>query len=113
MGLKLNVKEIGALLDASARQIDRNTVDRLLAARRVALERQGPTRPVTVLAHLRHFATGHAHGQHRPLNWVGAILLAAIAIGALWYWQLGYMHSHAELDLAILTDDLPLHMYVD
>jgi hypothetical protein len=113
MGLKLNVKEIGPLLEASARQIDQDTVDRLHAARRAALERQRPARPVTVLAHLRHFATGHAHGQHRPLNWAGAILLAAIAIGALWYWQLGYMHSHAELDLAILTDDLPLHMYVD
>lgn len=113
MGFKLNIKEIEPLLDASTRQINRDTVDRLHAARRAALERQRPARPATVLAHLRHFATGHTNGQHRPLNWAGAILLAAIAIGSLWYWQQGHMHNHAELDLAILTDDLPLHMYVD
>jgi len=113
MKRKMKIEEIGKLLDAAARQLDQDTANRLRDARTVALQHQRSLQDVFILALLRRFATGQAEGQHRTLNWAGVILLAAIVIGALWYWQQGYMHSHAEIDLAILTDDLPLHMYVD
>ncbi|GAB4412719.1 MAG: hypothetical protein OHK0054_01020 [Sideroxydans sp.] len=49
----------------------------------------------------------------RAWQWSAAATLAlALAVGYA-YWQHQAAYQHAELDIAILTDDLPIHMYVD
>ncbi|OHC83360.1 MAG: hypothetical protein A3J87_05915 [Sideroxydans sp. RIFOXYB12_FULL_59_6] len=115
MGLKLKLDELAPLLDRAAQQLDPDTLERLHSARRQALGRHRATAPAALLSRLHHLVTdqGHASHHHRALNWAaGLLLLAAVLVGG-WHLQHTTLHDHAAIDLAILTDDLPLHMYVD
>jgi hypothetical protein len=115
MGIKLNINDISRLLDRSTSELSTKTADGLHAARRAALQHQQIKQPTLVHAWLNeHGIIGH-HGshQHKTLNWGLAALLAVVLIGGIGYWQNASEHDHSELDIAILTDDLPVHMYVD
>ena len=115
MGIKLNINDIRRLLDRSASDLNATTVDRLQAVRRTALQHQQTKRPTFMHAWLNeHGIIGHhpSH-QHKALNWGLATLLAVVLIGGVGYWQNASERDHSELDIAILTDDLPVHMYVD
>ena len=114
MNIKLNTREIGQLLNRSAAQIDKDTSDRLLSARRMALRHQQTTHQAPVQAWLTEHGLIHhgtSHG-HRTFNWAVAALLAAILLGGAHYWQ-QQSYDHSDIDIAILTDDLPVDMYVD
>ncbi len=115
MGLKLKLDDLSPLLDRASQQLDPATLDRLHAARRRALDRQRTTAPVALLARLHHLVTDHGHEthHHRHLNWIGGLLLVAAILVGGWQWRQSALHDHTSIDLAILTDDLPLHMYVD
>ncbi|MFH2133873.1 MAG: DUF3619 family protein [Pseudomonadota bacterium] len=115
MGLKLKLDDLAPLLDQAARQLEPDTLDRLHAARRQALSRHRPSAPAALLTRLHHLVTdqGHESHHHRALNWVGGLLLLAAVLAGGWQLKQSTMHDHASIDLAILTDDLPLHMYVD
>ncbi|MDD2700018.1 MAG: DUF3619 family protein [Sideroxydans sp.] len=115
MGHKLKLDDLALLLDSASRQLDPATLDRLQAVRRQALDRQRSAAPVPLLARLHHLVTDHGDGvhHHRPLNWVGALLLLLAILAGGWQLRQSTFHDHADLDLAILTDDLPLRMYVD
>lgn len=115
MGIKLKLDDIAPLLDRGTQQIDRATLDRLLAARRQALDRQRTEAPAALLSRLHHLVTdlGHASHHHHALNWVGGLLLLAAVLAGGWQWKQSVMHERVSIDLAILTDDLPVHMYVD
>ena len=115
MGIKLNIDDISHLLDRSASELGPKTADGLHAARRSALQHQRTKQPTVVHAWLNeHGIIGHhASHQHKVLNWGLAAFLAVVLIGGVGYWQNASEHDHSELDIAILTDDLPVHMYVD
>lgn len=111
---KLNTKEIGQLLDHSAARLDKGTQDKLMAARRVALNHQRTTRQAPVLSWLtEHGMIHHGTHSHKAFNWGVAALVAAILFGGALYVQQSYDHDHSDIDIAILTDDLPVDMYVD
>lgn len=114
MGIKLNIDNISRLLDRSASELNKETIARLHASRLAALQHQQIKHPTFVFAWLNeHGIIGHhAPHQHRALQWGLTVLLAAVLIGGVGYWQ-NAEHDHSELDIAILTDDLPVHMYVD
>ena len=107
----INPKHIARLLTRAAQQLDDNTAAALRRARNVALERQSQSKPVFVLN------TGHGmrwlmpHSAHQWLATI--ILLAAILFGGLSYWHHAQENDLAHLDTAILTDDLPLEVFVD
>lgn len=114
MNKQLNIREIGQLLNRSTNQLDRETLDKLQAARRTALQHQytGPQAPV--VAWLTEHGVIH-HGStpyHRAYNFGVVVLLVAILFGGALYWQ-QTSNDHSDVDLAILTDDLPVEMYVD
>lgn len=115
MGIKLNIDDIGRVLDRSTSELSTKTADGLHAARRAALQHQQIKQPTFVYAWLNeHGIIGHhASHQHKALNWGLAALLAIVLIGGIGYWQNTSERDHSELDIAILTDDLPVHMYVD
>lgn len=115
MGLKLKLDDIAPLLDRATQQLDPDTLDRLHAARRQALSRHNATPPAALLSRLHHLVTDHGHAphQHRALNWAGGLLLLAAVLAGGWQWKQSILHDHVAIDLAILTDDLPLHIYVD
>ncbi len=114
MNTKLNTREIGQLLNRSANQLDRGTLDKLQAARRAALQHQHTEQQAPVLAWLTEHGVIH-HGStpyHRAYNFGVIALLVAILFGGALYWQ-QTCNDHSDVDLAILTDDLPVEMYVD
>jgi hypothetical protein len=115
MGHKLKLDDLTSLLDQAARQLPNDTLDHLQAARRQALDRQRQAMPAALLSRLCHLVTDHGHLAHpqRTLGWVAGLLLAIAVLAGGWQWERSAWHDHAEIDLAILTDDLPLHMYVD
>lgn len=115
MGRKLKIDDLAPILDRAALQIPPDTLDRLHAARRAALNQQRDASPSPLWVRVHHLVTEHgsASHPHRALNWVGVLLLVGVVLAGGWQWKQATWHDHAAIDLAILTDDLPLHMYVD
>jgi hypothetical protein len=114
MNTKLNTREIGQLLNRSAAQINKETLDKLHSARRTALKHQCTQQQAPVLAWLTEHGVIH-HGStpyHRIYNFGMAVLLVMILFGGALYWQ-QLSNDHSDIDIAILTDDLPVEMYVD
>ena len=106
-------ERIAQLLTRCAAQLDDNTLAALRRARNVALERQSASKPVFALS------TGNGiHGlvPHSAYQWAATIILLAIMLfGGSSYWQHMQEQEHdmSNVDLAILTDDLPLEVFVD
>lgn len=111
MNTKLTHKEIRRLLDRSADQLDRSTLNDLHTARQLALQNQRVSAPIWVSQN------GMLHGQlqisQRALNWIIAAVVATLLVVNLTYWDRVYDHDHSDIDIQILTDDLPVEMYVD
>ncbi|BBJ00013.1 hypothetical protein FGKAn22_17050 [Ferrigenium kumadai] len=107
---EIDPKHIARLLTRAAEQLDDDTVAALRHARNRALERQAATNPAFALStgHHIHWPLAHAIPQ-----WIGmTVFLVAIVAGGVSYWH----HSREEmshLDVAILTDDLPMEVFVD
>lgn len=111
MNTKLNINEIGRLLSQSTNQLDRTTLNGLHKARQHALHNQRVAAPIWVSQN------GLLHGQlllsQRALNWVIVAVVASLLVINLTYWDRTYEHDHSDVDIAILTDDLPVDMFVD
>ena len=114
MNHKLNTNEIKQLLNRSVAQIDKGTLNRLESARRTALQYQ-QTQQTPVLAWLTQHGLVHGHSTHnrKVFNFGIAALLALVLFGSVLYLHHAYDHDHSDIDIAILTDDLPVDMYVD
>lgn len=107
----LTLESLAKLLTRATQQLDTDTVDALRRARNVALGRQLQRKPVFALS------TGHgAHWliPHSTHQWVAMVILfVTIIFGGVNYWQHSQEHDLAHLDAEILTDDLPLEVFVD
>jgi hypothetical protein len=114
MNRKLNIKEIGQLLNRSTAQLDQGTLNKLQSARRSALQHQQREQQAPVMAWLTQHGVIHHHSSpyHRAFNFGMATLLAAILLGGALYLQQQYL-EHDDVDIAILTDDLPIDVYLD
>ncbi len=115
MTTKLDPKKITRLLDQSTRQLDDNVLSALQQSRAQALQRQSA--PEQVLGFTERFAaSGWAHLPHprSARQWVTICLLALVlASGANLWWQHYHEQQIQELDVSILTDELPLDLFVD
>lgn len=106
----LDPRKIAQLLTLSARQLDERTLSALHSARQLALKRQAVRAPVFTLS------TGR--GTHNLIpesaqQWVVAGLLVAMLIVGTSFWHHIQEQQIDELDVAILTDDLPIEVFVD
>lgn len=111
----LNHHSVKQLLDQSAARISPATLDKLQAARTHALEHHRTRHTAPALAWLGHFGS-HSHSSHtsKRVNWAVAVLFVACLISGAAYWQNSIAdRDTSEVDIAILTDDLPLHAYVE
>ena len=106
---------IKELLDSSTTQLKPATLEKLRSARTRALDHQRVRSSVPVLAWLGHH-TDKNNSSHmsRTMNWAVAVLFVACLISGASIWQ-NYSAEHEinELDVAILTGDLPIHVYLD
>lgn len=96
-------------LNRSLQQIDAPVLSRLQNARATALHRHAQLQHKPLLA----WANSHwSNPMERPAAWAAALLLAVTLLGGGIYWQQVYDNSD-DIDIAILTDDLPIDNYVD
>ncbi|OGS92158.1 MAG: hypothetical protein A2Z95_00655 [Gallionellales bacterium GWA2_60_18] len=104
-------ERITELLNHAAERLDDDTLAALRQARSAALERQAQHEPA--------FALSTEHGMHWLLphtarQWaVAAILLAVTLAGGTGYWHHANELELTQLDVAILTDELPMEVFVD
>ena len=106
---------IKELLDVSTRQISPVTLEKLRSARTRALNHQRIRSKVPILAWLGPQSGNHnAFHVSKSMNWAVAVLFAACLISVMTYWN-NYSTEReiSELDVAILTGDLPIHVYLD
>lgn len=106
---------IKALLTCSSNQLSSATLDKLRSSRTHALNRQRTyTSPVLSWIYA-HTGLPVMHNLTRPLPLlISSIMLAALLLGGGSIID-QYVNEHeiSEVDMAILTDEMPLHVYVD
>jgi hypothetical protein len=107
---ELDPRKIAQLLTLSTRQLDEPTLSALVNARQNALKRQSVRAPAFVLN------TGH--GTHSLIpnsiqQWVIAALFVATIVVGTSFWHNIQEQQIDELDVAILTDELPIEVFVD
>ncbi|MBI4808616.1 MAG: DUF3619 family protein [Nitrosomonadales bacterium] len=111
MNIKLNHREIARQLDRSAGKLERGTLDELRLARQHALQYQRvapsfrPNRDGVLFGHLQL--------SRRALSWGVAALVATVLLANLAFQHHVHERNHGNIDIAILTDEMPVDVYVD
>jgi len=116
MNNELDPAKIAELLTISTRQLDTATVSALVDARQNALKRQSVRNPFFALASASSHGSAHWANRlmpHSAHSWIVAILLVAVSIAATDYWQNLQDQQTDEIDVAILTNDMPIDVFVD
>lgn len=115
MKYNINTNTIKALLNISASRIKPATLEKLRMARTRALAHQRTSSTVPVLSWIGHHGSRHdSSHMSRPMTWaVAALFVVCLASGAVYWNNYTTEHEISELDIAILTGDMPIHVYVD
>lgn len=105
-------------LNYGADHLDRQTRERLLAARQLALSRyKNKPEPVWSFAWAGHPVVRFGERQFdvRYLTATAALVVLVVGLFGLGYWQkaTGRVNELAEIDAGILADDLPINAYLD
>jgi hypothetical protein len=108
---EIDPSRVARLLTRSAGQLDDDTVTALRRARNLALERQIAARPAMTLNTGHHFHWPH---PHTTSQWAATVtLVVAMVAGGVGYWHHAREHEISHLEVGILTDDMPLEVFVD
>lgn len=106
-------------LNESAEKLPPSTAEKLASARKIAISRQKKASGLRVLVPQRLFAGNVGHFFNAPLAWLGrmGIMVPVFALFALLasIYQVEQRHisDTAEMDVAVLADELPLSAYLD
>ena len=113
----LNLLKIKQLLNRSLTRMDRSTLERLRDSRAQALAQYGVRRTASSFAWAGKTpweTLGHAFsGPQKTHFWVVAVLFIILLFGATLYSQQTAEPDTTDVDIAILTDELPIHVYLD
>ena len=109
----LTPNSIKQILNQSVARMDSATIENLRDSRNLALERHRALQHAPVQAWLTHHGlwVGSAHSSHKHIYLALAVLLSLCLYSGVTYIQ--YDHDHSDIDIEILTDDLPVDAYVD
>lgn len=109
----LKPDSIKKLLNQSTNKLDSATLEKLRDSRNLALERHRTLQHAPVQAWLNHHGlwTGSSHSSHKSVYWVVAVLFALCLYSGVTYLQ--HDRDHSDIDIELLTDDLPVDAYVD
>jgi hypothetical protein len=108
-------EKVARLLDRGVDTIDASAQQRLAAARALALSRYRE-RPAPVWSLAWATSAVFRGREHRLLNarYVIAAGALAVALAGVMYWQtLMQGNDVAELEVSLLTDELPINAYLD
>jgi Protein of unknown function (DUF3619) len=113
---ELDHRKIAQLLTQSTRELDETILFALVNARQNALKRYSERAAVFALTP----ASAHPSVRwtdrlipHSAQPWIAAGLFAAVLIAGMGVWHNVQEQQISELDMAILTDDLPIEVFVD
>jgi hypothetical protein len=110
-------RKITGYLDSGAASLKAGTAYRLQQARAQAMARLGNPAPVAEsrLAHALAGGGSQGAGGSRRLAWLGLgiLLLAALMFGYQQWTAYQQTRELAELDVQILSSDLPIDAYLD
>lgn len=115
MNQEFHPEQIKQQLNRSLAQLDQPTLARLRNARAQALARYDAHSAAPAFAWTSLW-TDHPHSadSHRKSHYLAAaVLLAALLFSGAAYWHHTGDYDVSDEDIAILTDDLPIEMYVD
>ena len=110
-----DIRLIKELLETSARQIKPETLEKLRGARTRALDHQRVSGTIPVLSWLGpNTGKNNAFHMSRWANLAIVVLFVACLISGATFWH-NYSTEReiGDLDVAILTGDLPIHVYLD
>ncbi len=115
MNRQLKPEAVKQMLNRSLSRLDEPTLAKLREARSQALEchkAQHAMNPALawISAHIGWHSSAHHHRRH---FWIAAVLLIACLLSGIAYWQQATENDTSDVDVEILTDDLPIHVYVD
>ena len=115
MTSKLKTNLIKASLDTSTSQLTPSILEKLHAARTSALAHQRTKHTASVLAWIGNHNESHSSSRlSKPIHWtVAALFVACLISGASIWHDYTTEHEISEVDVSILTDDIPLHAYLD
>ncbi len=113
---ELDPGKIAQLLTQGTRQMDAAIISALVDARQNALIRHSVRAPVFALTSVSAHTSARWTDRlipHSVQPWVAAVLLVAVLIAGTSYWQNFQEQQIDETDVAILTDDLPIEVFVN
>lgn len=107
-------------LNESAENLPASAAERLSSARKIALSRKKKESALHVLVSPRRLAGGAGSFFNAHFSWIARmglilplIVVATGLAGIYQYEQERHIDETAEIDAAVLTDELPLSAYVD
>lgn len=106
-------------LNESVDKLPASTAERLASARKIALTRQKKESALRVLVSQRPFAGDVGHTFETPLAWLGRIgIMVPVAalfalLASIYDVEQKHIRNTAEVDVAVLADELPLSAYLD
>jgi hypothetical protein len=98
-------------LDQGADHLDVRTAARLRKSRQAALDRLGRPAGGLSLAGVGGFAAGYFSPQARGV--LAAVMLLFGAVGTYYWNSYQQASEHAEIDSALLADEVPFNAYLD
>ncbi len=97
-----------------------STAERLASARNIALSRKKKNSPLHILAPQGKLAGQVGSFFDEPISWLGKLGIAAplllgiiLFVGLYQYEQQQRISETADIDAAVLSDELPLSAYLD
>lgn len=108
----LDNQSLQHLLDRSLTRVEQPVLAKLRHAREQAVARHGGHRVSPALAWAGNFSWGHS--PQKIHFWATAMLIIAFLLGTATFLNQEAAESDtSDVDIAILTDELPMHVYID
>lgn len=111
MNTRLNPHQVAKLLNQSSHQLDDNTLLALAKARNLSLQKQASG---VSAAHV--LATGKwswGPMSNMAPQWLATGFIAVVLVFGIGFLQHQHEQQFSDVDVAILTDDLPIEIFVD
>lgn len=94
--------------------IKQGTLYQLQSGRQAALDRyRDAPRPVFGLALAGNAVSRSSYGRYFNARYVAAAALLVLSLIGISYWQFVLSNDVAEIDVSLLTGDLPINAYLD
>lgn len=113
MNTPFNPEKIRQLLNRSVERLEPSVQSKLTEARSRALAAQKVTTAAPTLAGGGFVTYFRPQDDHKLLYLGMALILIVTLFGSTSYWEQISGPDDDELDIAILTDELPIEVYVD